>query len=91
MSDEMSDEMSERIKDIAEFTVMNDDSEQAIFITRMRNLSERMTDGWQIGCPMRWRNCRQEVYKKPPHKLDRLVGRWLVLAVAITSFLPSTV
>ena len=48
MSEEMSEEMSERTADIAECTVMNDDSKQTIFMTQTRDLSERMTDGRQI-------------------------------------------
>jgi len=55
MSEEMSEEMSERATDIPEFTVMNDDSMQAIFMTQMRDFSEKMTAGWRIGCPIRWR------------------------------------
>lgn len=55
MSEEMSEEMSERATDIAEFTIMNDDSMQAIFMTQMRDFSEKMTDEWRIGCPIRWR------------------------------------
>jgi hypothetical protein len=51
MSDEMSDEMSERATDIAESTVMNDESMQALSMMQIRDLSERMTDG----CPIRWR------------------------------------
>jgi hypothetical protein len=44
----MSDEMSERATDIAEPTVMNDESMQALSIMQIRYLSERMTDGWRI-------------------------------------------
>ena len=55
MSDEMSDEMSERATDIAESTVMNDESMQALSMMQIRDLSERMTDGRRIGCPIRWR------------------------------------
>jgi hypothetical protein len=47
MSDEMSDEMSERATDIAESTVMNDESMQALSMMQIRDLSERMTDGWR--------------------------------------------
>jgi hypothetical protein len=49
MSDEMSDEMSERATDNAESTVMNDESMQALSMMQIRDLSERMTDGWRIG------------------------------------------
>jgi hypothetical protein len=45
----MSEEMSERITNIAEFTEMNEENKQAIFTTRMRDVSERMTDGWDGG------------------------------------------
>ena len=47
----MSDEMSERATDIAESTVINDESMQALSMMQIRDLSERMTDG----CPIRWR------------------------------------
>ncbi len=36
--------MSETTTNIAEFTVMNNDSKQAIFMTQMRDLSERMAE-----------------------------------------------
>jgi hypothetical protein len=29
---------------------------QAFSMTQIRYLSERMIDGWRIGCPIRWRN-----------------------------------
>ncbi len=38
------EEMSERVIDIAGFTVMNDYSRQTVFITQMRGLPERMMD-----------------------------------------------
>jgi hypothetical protein len=44
----MSDEMSERATDIAESSVMNDESMQALSMMQIRDLSERMTDGWRI-------------------------------------------
>ncbi len=44
----MSEEMSEMATHIAELTVMNDDSMQAISMTQIRDLSERMTDGWRM-------------------------------------------
>ena len=44
MSEEMSEEMSERAIDIAALTAMNDDRRQAIFMTQMRDLSKRMAD-----------------------------------------------
>jgi hypothetical protein len=44
----MSDEMSERAPDIAESTVMNNESMQAFSTMQIRDLSERMTDGWRI-------------------------------------------
>jgi hypothetical protein len=51
----MSDEMSERATDIAESTVMNDESMQALSMMQIRYLSERMTDGWRIGGGRAWR------------------------------------
>jgi hypothetical protein len=55
----MSDEMSERATDIAESTVMNDESMQALSMMQIRDLSERMTDGWRMDGggldPEKWR------------------------------------
>lgn len=39
--------MSEGAVDIAEFTVMNNDTSQTTFMAQTRDLSERMTDGWR--------------------------------------------
>ena len=51
----MSDEMSERATDIAESTVMNDESMQALSMMQIRDLSERMTDGWRMDGGRAWR------------------------------------
>jgi hypothetical protein len=69
--------MSERATGIAEFTVMNKDSRQAISMTQKGDLSERMTDGWRIGCPIRWRICRRvsnisAIFKRRVNRRNRL-------------------
>jgi len=50
-SEKMFEEKSERTSGIVAFHFMNDDCKQANVMTQMKDLSERMMDGWRIGAP----------------------------------------